>query len=474
MIRARSISALFLFVALSVPALAQTTVRAKRLPAATLRQLAALPAPQVLPRENRHDDERKRTRTNVLGKRVVRSNAAWTRVAAETIAPPPVAVGFPSDTSHFLSPADASGGVSKSHVFAVSNAGYVVHSRSGAKVAQLSLSQFWRGTNTIAEFYDPRLLYDAAANRWLTVALRNGEALMLGVSVTGDPLGAWTRYEMFLEECDYTRLALTRDTVLVNTVKFTGGVIFSFTKSELYAAPAEPVARQVQVGSLAAVVHAPESTVEYFVEVAPGQLQVNRLDRLGDVHVVEAGFTWSDGDGQYAPQPGARDVEMGYGDIEAAEYRAGWLYAIHRIGRSTRTTDDNALLWWKVDPDGVRATETGLIDDKDIYYAYPSLAVNRRGDMLIAFNTFSETTYPSAAYVYRDAKGRTSRVAKLKDGDSSTRITERWGDYTTVVLDPLNDRDFWTGQIYSATTHWATWWAQVKAPGATKRRSVRR
>jgi hypothetical protein len=474
MIRIRSISALFLIVAVSVPALAQKVVRAKKLPGATLRQLAALPAPQVLPRENRHDDERKRARTNISGKRIVRSHAKWAAVAAEAIAAPRVAVGFPSDTSHFISPADASGGVSDSHVFAVSNAGYVVHSRSGGTIARLSLSQFWRGTNTIAEFYDPRLLYDAAAKKWVTVALRNGEALMLGVSATADPLGAWTRYELLLEECDYTRLALTRDTVLVNTVKFSGGVIFSFRKSELYASPEQPRAQQTQVDALAAVVHAPESTVEYFVETRPGQLLVQRLDRLADVHVVEAGFTWSDGDGQYAPQPGAGDVELGYGDIESAELRDGWLYAVHRIGRSTRTSDDNALLWWKVDPDGARATETGLIDGENIYYAYPSLSVNRRGDMLIAFNTFSATTYPSAAYVYRDAKGRTSNVAKLKDGDSSTRITERWGDYTTVVVDPLNDRDFWTGQIYSATTHWATYWAQVKAPGATKRRSVRR
>jgi hypothetical protein len=474
MIRTRSIFVLLLSLVLSVPAFAQKLVRATKLPAATLRQLAAAPPPPVLPRENRHDDERKRARTNISGKRIVRSEAAWVGVAAEAIAAPPVAVGFPSDTSQFLSPADASGGVSSSHVFAVSNAGFVVHTRSGAKVAQLTLSQFWRGTNTIAELYDPRLLFDAAAKRWVTVAIRNGSSLMVGVSANADPMGAWTRYEMFLEECDYTRLALTRDTVLVNTVKFTGGRIYSFKKSELYAAPTAPVAREFQVDALAALVHAPESTIEYFVEVRPGQLLVNRLDRLAEVHVVDAGFSWSDGDGQVAPQPGAGAVEMGYGDIEAAVFRDGWLYAIHRIGTSNRTADSNALLWWKVDPDGVRAPETGLIDGTNIYYAYPSLDVNRRGDMLISFNTFSSTTYPSAAYVYRDASGRISPVAKLRDGDSSTRVTNRWGDYTTVVIDPVNDRDFWTGQIYSATTHWATYWAQVKAPGTTKRRSVRR
>ena len=474
MTRIRSISILLLTVALAVPTFAQKVVRAKKLPAATLRQLAAMPAPPVLPRENRHDDGRKRARTSISAKRIVHSDAARVSVAAETIPAPPVAVGFPSDTSQFLSPADASGGVSSSHVFAVSNAGFVLHSRTGAKVAQLSLSQFWRGTNTVAEFYDPRLLFDAAAKRWVTVALRNGRALMLAFSANADPMGAWTRYELVLDECDYTRLALTRDTVLVNTVTFTGGQVYSFKKSELYASPAQPMAREFHVDALAALVHAPESTIEYVVEARPGRLLVHRLDRIAEVHVVDAGFTWSDGEGQYAPQPGAGAVEMGYGDVEAAVFRDGWLYAIHRIGASTRTTDDNALLWWKVDPDGVRATETGLIDGKDIYYAYPSLDVNGRGDMLIAFNTFSETTYPSAAYVFRDAKGRTSPVARLRDGDSSTRITERWGDYTTVVIDPVNDRDFWTGQIYAATTHWATYWAQVKAPGTTKRRSVRR
>jgi hypothetical protein len=199
-----------------------------------------------------------------------------------------------------------------------------------------------------------------------------------------------------------------------------------------------------------------------------------RLDRLGEVRVVDADFRYNSGDGDVAPQPGAGPLQMGYGDVEAAVYRDGWLYAVHRIGYSTRTTDSNALLWWKVDPDGLRPAETGLIDGTGVLYAYPSIAVNRRGEMLIAFNTFSATTYPSAAYVFRDARGRTSNVAKLRDGDSSTTVTDRWGDYTTVVVDPANDRDFWTAQIYAATAHWATYWAQVKVPATTKKRSVRR
>jgi hypothetical protein len=474
MIRPRSISALVLSMAVSFPALADAAIHVKKLPASTLRELAAVPAPPVLPRENRHDDQRRRNAPADAVPRVFRSDSTWTATAAETIPAPPVGAAFPSDTSQFLSPGDASGAVSRSHVFAVSNAGYVVHTRTGTKAVQLSLSQFWRGTDTIAEFYDARLVYDTAADRWVTIALRHGEALMLAVSKTGDPTGAWTRYEIVLGECDYTRLALTRDTVLVNTLTYDGALLFSFRKSDLYASPDMPAAQQVHIDPFAAPVDAPESTVEYFVESVPGKLMIRRTDRLAEEVVVDAGFTWNDGDGQYAPQPGAGAVEMGYGEVEGALYRDGWIYAVQRIGNSTRTADSNALLWWKVDPDGLRPSETGIIDGTNVYYAYPSLAVNRRGDMLIAFNTFSTTTYPSAAYLFRDAKGRTSPVTKLVDGNSSTTATDRWGDYTVTVVDPLNGRDFWTGQLYTSSAHWTTWWAQVKAPGTTKRRSVRR
>jgi hypothetical protein len=475
---ARSSLVFVLSLASAIPAFAETTYRFRKLPPATLRGLAAVPAPPPLPRENRH--ERRERNPLPERERVLRTDAVTTPllVTAATIAPPPVAAGFASDSSETLSPADSIGAVSKSHVVSASNAGIVVHSRSGARLAQLTLSQFWRNSNTVAEFYDPRLSYDAAADRWITAAIRNAHSLMLAVSASSDPSGAWTRYQVDINNCDFTRLALTRDTVLLSTIvagdSFASySVLFSFDKAALYAGAANPSVRQYNnLSESAYPVDAPDSPVEYVADVTDAALYFKRLDQISQPYgFVEAGFAWtSPGFFGFGPQAGTTNtLDMGFGDLQAAVYRDGWLYAVHRIGSSTITNDDNALLWWKVDPDGVRPGTVGLIDGPaGVFYAYPSLAVSRNGGMLISYCVLSNTTYPSAAYVYRDPAGRVSTQSPIRAGDSPILSTDRWGDYTTVVTDPADDRDFWVAQIYASRNNWQTWWAQVTPAGRSR------
>lgn len=477
---ARSFLVFVLSLASAIPAFAEKTYHFKRLPPATLRSLAATPAPPPLPRENRH--ERRNRNPKPERQRGLRTDAVSTTpllVTTATIAPPPMAAGFASDTSETLSPADSSGAVSKTHVVSASNAGIVVHTRSGARVTQLTLSQFWRNSNTIAEFYDPRLSYDAGANRWITAAIRNERSLMLAVSASGDPTGAWTRYEVDIDTCDFTRLALTRDTVLLSTTVedqpfVYDSVLFSFDKAVLYSGAANPTVRQYNnLSDSVYPVDAPDSTVEYIADVSDSAFYFKRLDQISQpFHSVPAGFTWTYPDffTEFGRQAGTTNtLDLGFGDLQAAVYRDGWLYAIHRISTNPKTNDDNALLWWRIDPDGVRPGTMGLIDGPaGVSYAYPSLAVSRNGGMLISYCVLSQTTYPSAAFVYRDPAGRLSTPGAIRTGDSPILSTDRWGDYTTVVPDPANDRDFWVAQIYASRNNWQTWWAQVKPAGRSR------
>ncbi|HYI12751.1 MAG TPA: hypothetical protein VEK57_27120 [Thermoanaerobaculia bacterium] len=475
----RSTYALFLSAVIAFPALAQKTVRFTKLPRATLRELAAVQMPPPLPRENRH--EKKRAAMVDLGRRI-RVDAAEAKAEAVTtpviIPAPPIAVGFASDRSETLSPADSSGAVSRTHVVSASNAGIVIHNRGGAQVEQLTLSQFWRNSNTVAEFYDPRLVYDAAADRWLTSAIRQETDLMLAVSATGDPTGAWIRYEVRIPGCDFTRLALTRDTVLVSTILPDGpSVLFSFDKTELYSDSADLDARSYNTSTFSMPVTSPDSPVEYLAEItSTSKLRVSRLDRLPEgTRVFDPGFQFNFFDGDLAPQAGTMNVlDLGFGDIQAAVYRGGWLYAVNRIGSNDFTNDDNALVWWKVDPEGDRGAEIGIIDGEgETMFAYPSLAVNRAGAMLLSYCVLDKSIYPSAVYVYRDPAGRMSLPATIRTGDTPVLTTDRWGDYTTVVEDPLNDHDFWVVQIYASRNNWQTWWANVRVPPA-RSRSVRK
>jgi hypothetical protein len=220
-------------------------------------------------------------------------------------------------------------------------------------------------------------------------------------------------------------------------------------------------------------VDAPDSAIEYVADVSDEALYFRRLDQTSQpFQIVTAGFTWTYSDyfTEVGQQAGTTNtLDLGYGDLQSAVYRDGWLYAIHRISASSKTSDDNALLWWRIDPDGVRQGTVGIIDSPaGVNYAYPSLAVSRNGGMLISYCVLSKTTYPSTAYVYRDPSGRLSTPGTIRTGDSPILSTDRWGDYTTVVTDPVNDRDFWVAQIYASRNNWQTWWAQVTPAGRSR------
>jgi hypothetical protein len=294
------------------------------------------------------------------------------------------------------------------------------------------------------------------------VAVRGYKTLLVGVSASDDPNGAWFRYEIPFKSCDRSRLALTRDTIMVAT-EYAGQTVLSFSKAELYAGVSSPAIRRAVVEVDSVPVQAPESAIEYVVTVSQSQLQVRRLDQLNEPpRAFNGGFGWQLPSNRAAPMAGSTNqLTLGRGDVQSAIFRDGWLYAVHRIGTSTRTDDDNALLWWKVDPAGVQPTETGIIDSPgNVTYAYPSLAVNRKGGMLISFCSLSKMNYPSASYVYRDPEGRISAPAVIRTGDTPVSGSSKWGEYTTVVEDP-NGRDFWAGQIYATRQTWGIWWANV-------------
>ena len=396
--------------------------------------------------------------------------------AETTIAAPPVAAGFPSASSDAIHPADSTGAVNETYVMTGSSAGINVHTRDGSIVSELTLHEFWHSAAIIGkELSEPRIAYDTAARRWVALATRGYDTLLVGVSASDDPNGAWFRYEFLFKGCGRTRLALTRDTIIV-AMDSPFPWMLSFSKAELYAGTASPTFRQVAVDFDSTPVHAPESAIEYVVTVSQSKLRLRRLDQYDEPHrAFTGGFGWQ------PPRPfdtapirgTANQLLLGRGDVQSAILRDGWLYAVHRIGTSTLTGDNNALVWWKVDPAGVKPSEAGIIDSPgDVAYAFPSLAVNRKGGMLISFCTLSKRTYPSASYVYRDPEGRISAPAVLRAGETTINGSSKWGEYTTVVEDP-NGRDFWVGQIYATRETWGTWWANVTTPAPPRGRAAR-
>jgi hypothetical protein len=87
-----------------------------------------------------------------------------------------------------------------------------------------------------------------------------------------------------------------------------------------------------------------------------------------------------------------------------------------------------------------------------------SIATDQAGDMAMGFSLSSSTVYPSIHYAGRLAGDPLGQMAQgagtivdggaSQVGDASTDLeTYRWGDYTSMAIDPTDDCTFWyTGE----------------------------
>jgi len=95
-----------------------------------------------------------------------------------------------------------------------------------------------------------------------------------------------------------------------------------------------------------------------------------------------------------------------------------------------------------------------------------SIAMDGSGNIALGYSVSSATTYPSVRYAGRLAsdplgtlpQGETTMIS---GSGSQTAGGNRWGDYSTMSVDPANDRTFWYTQQYYATTSGWGWQTRI-------------
>ena len=97
-----------------------------------------------------------------------------------------------------------------------------------------------------------------------------------------------------------------------------------------------------------------------------------------------------------------------------------------------------------------------------------SAAMDHNGDIAIGYSVSGASTYPSVRYAGRLAsdppgvmtQGEASLIA---GGGSQLSSYHRWGDYSTLSVDPADDCTFWYTQQYYASTSTAGWSTRIGA-----------
>ncbi len=416
-----------------------------------------------------------------------------------TLPSPALAASFEALPNGSVEPPDTHGAAGPNHLMVTLNSSIRIQDRSGNPLSTVPLWAFWQRLSPGGdlEVYDPRVVYDPYADRWITTAVGSyGLALLVGVSQDGDPTGSWNLYMMDSDlPVDIPNTGFNKNWIVVTSstnYSTTGTRIWVFGKADLYAGGKGSFrsfsGKIVPMGPVPAVTLDPEVSALYLVSNWNGNDSGNGVLRLysitgpiGSEVLTPVAFAatpnpWADY-GPDCPQKGDPRGISCFGYTEVV-FRNGTIWATHAIFLPAVMPTRAGIQWWQLAPDG-EIIQRGRLEDAlgVASYAFPSLAVNARGDMLLGFASFSAQHFASGGYAYRaanDPPGSLREERLLKAGEDSYFrdqdgfATNRWGDYSATVVDPINDTDFWTIQEYAAPRdpvtgqyRWGTWWGRV-------------
>lgn len=414
----------------------------------------------------------------------------------------PTQDSFPGIVGRFLPPvADTNGAVGPAHLMTVLNHNIKVQSKSGEELKTIASRDFWAPVEEVDGVSpgDPRVAYDPFADRWILTAFAGNTKprFYLAVSSTGDPTGEWHlhRIDMKHENPDFPRLGFNSKWIAVQVSAQNPNrsqhLIYAFDKAELYNGGKgkhtffDPPS-EFGFGPVPAWCYDRDEDRLYLVSTYGEGLRLYSLEgdlgaeTLSIMTDVESATKWTSavpGDIGIGPQKGT-DYKVNLDDSRICNVvvRNGYIWTTHTIFLPAADPTRAAVQWWQLKPDGT-IVQQGQVDDPsgETMYAFPSIAVNKRNEVLLGYNRFSADQYPSANYSYRLADDNESTLR----GDTVYKAGEnyyeprpgsgvRWGDYSGTAVDPENDVDMWTIQQYSAehftiansaiTYMYGTWW----------------
>jgi hypothetical protein len=428
---------------------------------------------------------------------VVYDNEPWFsgRALGTPSAPPVHNFAGLNDNGNGIPP-DIGGATGPTHVMEVLNTQVRTMTRTGTTVTTTSLNGYWASLGNPSTF-DPKIYYDPLDDRWIFITIANAQTatseILLGVSTTNDPTGTWHLYAIDADATnanwfDFPSVGFNKNWIVVMGNMFTvssstaaGSSIFAIDKAAAYSGSGAPYTKFS--GSLftvcpAQTFDATQDTVFLVQTLSTTQLRLYRIagSVAAPTFTTAATVTstaWGSGSGNFAPQFGSTDlIDVGDYRMQSVVYRNGTIWCTHTAFLPSTGRNRSIVQWFQLTSTG-GVIQKGRIEDPsaEIFYAYPSVAVNAAGDAMLSYTRFSYNEYPSAEYSLRCASDPLNTFRdgyRFKLGEtwyfkdfSSGR--NRWGDYTAACTDPANDNSFWAISQYSKTpsSTWATWIAEI-------------
>ncbi len=461
---------------------------------------------------------------------VDRSDAALQNFFGESSMPESTSFEGVNNIYGYLPP-DTCGDVGPNHYIQWVNVSFAIYDKEGATLyGPTDGNTLWDGFGGPCETSndgDPIVLYDQQADRWLmsqfAIPNDNGPFYQcIAVSQSGDPLGEWRRYSYEFEKMnDYPKFGVWPDGYYMTINQFSAGDfdwagagVAAFEREKMLAGlPARMIYFDLEstdsafAGMLPSdwdgVSPPPEGSPNYFAEVDDGAW-IGGEDALRIWEFHADWTTTSNSTFGIANQPNAvlpvaewTPLCMGSRNCVAQPDTAVKLDAIgdrlmfrlqyrnfgtHESLVANHTVDGGGgqagIRWYEIrDPGGapsIHQQGTWAPDSASRWMG--SIAMDHQGNMALGYSVSSSSIYPSIRYTGRlvgDTPGEMSQgeTVLIAGGGSQLHSAARWGDYSSMSVDPVDDCTFWYTQEYYETTSQAGWRTRIgyfKFPGCTQ------
>ncbi|MFC2054308.1 hypothetical protein ACFLV7_08435 [Chloroflexota bacterium] len=432
-------------------------------------------------------------------------------------APPTIANFEGLNNVNGVLPPDTNGDIGPNHYVQIVNLSFAVYDRSGTLLLgplnNNTIFQDFGGPCETTNNGDPIVLYDQLADRWLLsqFALPNypyGPFYQcIAVSATGDPTGQWHRYEFLISQSklnDYPKFGVWPDGYYMTVNQFeydsgwdwAGQGVAAFERDQmLVGAPARMVIFDLYEvdGTLGGMLPAdldgpqpPLGSPNPFAMMNDNtwedQLQiwnfsVNWASPSNSTFLFQVALSTASFDSNMCnysrnciPQPGGNNVDA-ISDrlMYRLQYRNFGDHQSLVVNHTVDTGGDLAgVRWYEMRKTGggwsIFQQGTWAPDSRHRWMG--SVAMNGRGDIGLGYSVSSTTTHPSIRFTGRlseDPAGQmTFSEGEIISGSGyQTSSSGRWGDYSMMAVDPVDDCTFWYTQEYYTIVGGAPWQTRI-------------
>jgi hypothetical protein len=427
--------------------------------------------------------------------------------------------GFSGFTVQFAPP-DTNAAVGATQVVEVVNVSYAVFDKTTGSVVAgpTAIQNFWSSVDPshcglANNLSDPVVLYDQQAGRWFVevITVSKPFKFCVAVSKTSDATGAYNAYT-FTDTAglpDYAKTGVWPDAYYLSARQFNttlsaylGPKACAMDRSKMLTGAAatmqcflDPSTPTTVDGMLPSTLDGatapPAGSPNYFMLLPlPSAGTSTKLQLFkfhvdfvvpanstftGPTSITVPSYTEASSFNGFVPQSGTTQKldgvgfslmhRMAYRNFPTATPPHESLVLTHNVVTGTGTSKRYAPRWYEIRSPGTTPVvfQKGSFSPDTTYRWMGSIAMDKVGDIALGYSASSKTIHPAIRYTGRvptDALGTMEAEATIFLGTGSqTGGLYRWGDYSSMAIDPADDCTFWYANEYipaNGSFNWAT------------------